>query len=78
MEKSLRCTICTWRGSWGEAASAARVAPVELPEPLGRIQAMYEEQQAERVRVGGTAIPRCPLCGHHTHVLKRQSIRPVV
>jgi hypothetical protein len=69
MEKALRCTVCTWRGNWAEAA-AARVQPVPLPPQLEEIQAGYEEKQAEEEQLGGHRIPACPQCGHHTLPVK--------
>jgi hypothetical protein len=69
MEKSLRCTVCTWRGSWAEAA-AVRVQPRALDESAMQLQAMYEEKQAEEERLGGHRVPTCPACGHHTLPVK--------
>jgi hypothetical protein len=65
MEKAIRCTVCTWRGTWAEA-SATRVQPVALPPQLEEIQLAYEEKQAEEEQLGGHRIPTCPVCGHHT------------
>jgi hypothetical protein len=64
MEKALRCTVCTWRGTWAEAA-ATRVQPVPLPPQLEEIQLGYEEKQAEEEQLGGHRSPLCPQCGHH-------------
>jgi hypothetical protein len=64
MEKSLRCTVCTWRGSWAEAA-AARVQPSSLDPALEEIQRQYEEKQAEEEKLSGHRVPHCPSCGHH-------------
>jgi hypothetical protein len=69
MEKSLRCTVCTWRGSWAEAA-AVRVQPQPLEPSAEQIQQMYEEKQAEEERLGGHKVPHCPNCGHHTLPVK--------
>jgi hypothetical protein len=60
MDKTLRCTVCTWRGAWAEAA-AMRVQPIALPPALEEIQNAYEEEQ-----LGGHRPPACPQCGHHT------------
>jgi len=65
MDKTLRCTICTWRGAWAEAASV-RVQPVELPPQLEEIQRAYEEKQVTDEQLGGHRPPSCPQCGHHT------------
>jgi hypothetical protein len=72
MDKTLRCTVCTWRGAWAEAA-AVRVQSAPLPPALEEIQNAYEEKEAEDEALGGHRPPRCPVCGHHTkHVhLKR-------
>jgi hypothetical protein len=65
MDKSLRCTICSWRGTWAEAA-AVHVQPAPLPPALEEIQRTYEEKQLEAQQLGGERIPHCPVCGHHT------------
>jgi hypothetical protein len=69
MEKALRCTVCTWRGTWAEA-SATRVQPVPLPPQLEEIQRGYEEKQAEEEQLGGHRPPLCPQCGHHVLAVK--------
>lgn len=65
MDKTLRCTVCTWRGAWAEAA-AVRVQPAPLPPALEEIQHAYEEKQAEEEALGGHRPPACPVCGNHT------------
>jgi hypothetical protein len=65
MDKSLRCTVCTWRGTWSEAA-AVRVQPAPLPPALEEIQRAYEQKQVEEEHLGGHHPPACPQCGHHT------------
>jgi hypothetical protein len=65
MEKALRCTVCTWRGTEAEA-SAVRVQPVALPPQLEEIQRVYEEKNLEEEQLGGHGTPACPVCGHHT------------
>jgi hypothetical protein len=65
MDKTLRCTVCTWRGAWAEAA-AVRVQPVALPQPLAELQQAYEEKQLEEEQLGGHRPPACPVCGNHT------------
>jgi ubiquitin C-terminal hydrolase len=69
MEKALRCTVCTWRGTAAEA-SAVRVQPVELPPQLEEVQQAYEEKQLEEEQLGGHRAPACPSCGHHTLAVK--------
>jgi len=64
MDKTLRCTVCTWRGAWAEAA-AVRVQPAPLPPQLEEIQRAYEEKQAEEEQLGGHRLPTCPQCGNH-------------
>lgn len=64
MDKSIRCTLCTWRGTESEAA-AVRVQPAALPPQLEEIQRAYEEKQAEAEALGGHRIPNCPACGNH-------------
>jgi len=72
MDKTLRCTVCTWRGAWAEAA-AMRVQPIALPPALDAIQQAYEEKQIEDEHLGGHHPPMCPQCGHHTvHVHLRR------
>jgi hypothetical protein len=65
MDKTLRCTVCSWRGAWAEAA-AVRVQPAQLPPALEEIQQAYEEKQYEIEQLGGHRPPPCPQCGHHT------------
>ncbi len=65
MDKTIRCTICTWRGTWAEAA-AVRVHPAPLPPALEDIQRAYEEKQMADEQLGGHRLPTCPQCGHHT------------
>jgi hypothetical protein len=70
MDKSIRCTICTWRGTIAEA-SAVRVQAAPLPPQLEEIQRAYEEKQLEEEALGGHArLPACPQCGNHTVVVK--------
>jgi hypothetical protein len=79
MEKSLRCTVCTWRGAWSDAEFAPRVSRLEIPAALEPIQAAYEEQQAANVAFGQPHPPPCPVCGHHTTVVaRRQSFHPAM
>ncbi len=65
MDKSLRCTVCTWRGAWAEAA-AVRVQAAPLPPALEEIQQAYEVKQLEEEHLTGHRPPLCPVCGNHT------------
>jgi hypothetical protein len=78
MEKRVRCTVCTWRGSLSDAADAPPVRPSEIPESLTRIQAAYAERRAELAKVGADPLPPCPACGHHLQIVRRESLRPAV
>ena len=69
MDKTLRCTVCTWRGAWAEAA-AVRVQPAPLPPSLEEIQRVYEEKQMMEEQLGGHRPPPCPNCGNHTVTVK--------
>jgi hypothetical protein len=69
MDKTLRCTICAWRGAWAEAA-AVRVQAAALPPALEEIQRAYEEKQVEEEQLGGHRPPACPNCGNHTVAVK--------
>jgi len=73
MDKTLRCTICTWRGTVAEAA-AVRVQAAPLPPALEELQRAYAEKAAEEEALGGHRLPNCPVCGNHTlHVHLRRS-----
>jgi hypothetical protein len=65
MDQTLRCTVCTWRGTANEAASV-RVQPAPLPPALEEIQRAYEEKAHEVEALGGHRTPACPVCGNHT------------
>jgi hypothetical protein len=69
MDKTLRCTVCTWRGAWAEAA-AVRVQPAPLPPALEELQHAYEEKALEEEALGGHKPPPCPVCGNHTLPVK--------
>jgi hypothetical protein len=74
MDKTIRCTICTWRGAWAEAA-AVRVQPAALPPQFAEIQHAYEEKQNEDEALGGHKPPACPVCGNHTlHVHMKRGV----
>ena len=73
MDKTIRCTICTWRGTESEGA-AVRVQPQPLPPQLEEIQQAYEQKQQEDEQLGGHRPPPCPQCGHHcVHVHMHRS-----
>ena len=77
MDKTIRCTVCTWRGSWTDAASVAPPRPSQLPGALESIQAAYEEKQQQEAALGGHGHPpACPVCGHHTQLVKMHTIKP--
>jgi len=78
MEKVLRCTVCTWRGSWSDALNAPRVTPTSLHDSDMRIQAAHEERRSENIALGAPDVPGCPACGHHNVPVKRKSIRPAM
>jgi len=69
MDKMLRCTVCTWRGTWSEAAST-RAQPQPLAPQLEELQRAYEEKQTEEEHLGGQRPPACPVCGHHLVAVK--------
>jgi len=70
MDKTIRCTVCTWRGTVAEAA-AVRVQPAPLPPALEELQHAYAEKQAEEEQLSGHhRLPNCPQCGHHTLAAK--------
>jgi hypothetical protein len=70
MDKTVRCTICSWRGTASEAAMT-RVQAAELPPQLAELQAAYEEKQVEGEQLSGEPRPpRCPVCGNHTVPVK--------
>jgi hypothetical protein len=76
MEKTVRCTVCTWRGAWQVAESIPPVRPSQIPPAMAQVQQGIEEHQARNAAVGGRHPPPCPLCGHHTVEAKPHSIRP--
>ena len=78
MEKTIRCTVCTWRGPWEVAQSAPRMRASEIAPQLEELQAAYEEHQVESVRAGAEAPPPCPMCGHHTVLVKMHGYRAAV
>jgi hypothetical protein len=75
MEKTIRCTVCTWRGPWEIAESAPRIRAASADAVTEELQSAYGEQQATYAAVGGHAPPPCPMCGHHTLVVKLHGYR---
>jgi hypothetical protein len=77
MDKTIRCTVCTWRGPWSDAASVSPPRPSQIPQPLEQIQAAIEEKnQIARALGSSHAPPPCPVCGHHTTPVKMHSVKP--
>jgi hypothetical protein len=78
MDRTIRCTVCTWRGN----ASEAEVAPrsqrrSEIPPGMVEVQAAYAEIQQVKAMLGAHTNPPCPACGHHTTTpFRRPSNRP--
>ena len=77
-EKTIRCTVCTWRGGWSDATSMAPPRPSQIPGPLEVVQQQLEEKQALSAALGTAHPPPCPVCGHHTQVVKMHSARPAM
>lgn len=79
MEKSIRCTVCFWRGGWTDAQFAPRKSPSEIPPGVETVQAAYAERHVAATVVGQMPPPPCPSCGHHTVVVpRRQSFHPAM
>jgi len=78
MEKSIRCTVCTWRGPESVAESAPRIRASSIPPAIEEIQQAIEERQAESVNYGAHHLPPCPMCGHHTIPVKLHGYRAAV
>jgi hypothetical protein len=76
MDKTIRCSVCTWRGSWTDAASMPPPRPSQIPGPLEAIQNAMEEKAREAASYGVPQPPPCPLCGHHTTVVKMHHAKP--
>lgn len=77
MEKTIRCTVCSWRGPWEIAESAPRVRAAALSTAMDELQSAYAEQNAMSAMTGGHAPPPCPMCGHHTVSVKLHGYRSV-
>lgn len=77
MDKTVRCTVCTWRGSIEEAAAAPRVRPSVIPPPMQEQQAAYEERQQDATLSGAPKAPPCPQCGHHLTDIHRRPPRSI-
>ena len=78
MEKTVRCTVCTWRGPWSDAASVAPPRPSEIPPSMEQMQQAIAEKQALSAQLGVASPPPCPLCGHLTTVVKMHSYKPAM
>ncbi len=76
MDKTIRCTVCTWRGSWTDAASVAPPRPSQIPPSLETVQQAIAEKHAAAAQLGTPTPPSCPVCGHQTTVVKLHSVRP--
>ncbi len=78
INKSVRCTVCTWRGDTSDALAAPRSRRSDLPPAMEQVQAAYEEAQSlNSAMLGMPKLPPCPECGHHlTPVQKRASVHP--
>jgi hypothetical protein len=76
MSKLARCTICTWRGTFEEAAALPRVTPSQIPPPLEDLQTAYAERESANIAVGASERPPCPKCGHHLVGVHRPSFAP--
>ncbi len=76
MDKTIRCTVCTWRGSWTDAASMPPPRPSQIPPPMEEIQHAMEEKAREAAAFGTPSPPPCPVCGHHTVVVKHAHAKP--
>ena len=76
MDRTVRCTVCCWRGTLLDALMAPRVRQSDLPPAEAAIQDMYEEKQQIARELGHPTLPPCPACGHHTVSVERRSIRP--
>ncbi len=76
-DKTIRCTVCTWRGSWSDAASVPPPRPSQIPPALEGIQAAIEEKRQVAAQLGAHHNPpNCPVCGHHTDVVKLHTTKP--
>jgi hypothetical protein len=78
MEKTVRCTVCPWRGPWVVAESAPRIRASQIPPGEEQIQDVLEEAQAESISFGAEHPPSCPACGHHTVPVKMHGYRAAV
>ena len=78
MEKSIRCTVCTWRGPADVAESAPRIRAASIDPVTDELQNAYAEHEAESVRLGAHAPPPCPVCGHHTVPVKLHAYHAAV
>ena len=78
MEKTIRCTVCTWRGPWEIAESAPRIRAAEVHPAIEELQNAYAEQEAVSAAIGAPTPPPCPMCGRHTVPVKMHGYRAAV
>jgi hypothetical protein len=76
MDRMVRCTVCYWRGTLGEAIAAPRIRKSDVPPAEAAIQNAYEERRQLARQLGHPTLPPCPTCGHHTVSVERHSIHP--
>ena len=76
-EKTIRCTVCTWRGAWSDAASMPPPRQSQIPPALEQVQQQIAEKQAVASQLGAHSPPPCPVCGHLTSIVKLHSTRPM-
>ena len=74
MDKLVRCTVCTWRGTFADAQMAPRVPRSDIPPPMLDHQESYEVAHQAQALTGAPKPPPCPSCGHHiTGIHKRRT-----
>jgi hypothetical protein len=78
MEKTIRCTVCTWRGPWSDASSVAPPRPSAIPQSMEQVDNARAEKQSLAAQLGTPQPPPCPVCGHTTVVVKLHSTRPAM
>ncbi len=75
MDRTVRCTVCSWRGPMDVAESAPRLRVAARAPLEEEIQAAYEAQQAVSAAIGAPVLPPCPMCGNHTVTVKLHGYR---
>jgi hypothetical protein len=76
MDRTIRCTVCFWRGTEIGAFQAPQVTPTNIPPAEQAIQDIYEQEVRAHRMMGHPTHPACPACGHHTVSVERRSHRP--